>query len=144
MFIVGWGHGNHAFVKHALRERALRSPLPPSTLVPHYQRPWLTLESPHRDARHSTFGCIHGGGSDVSNPDAGHATGCFRLVTETTRTNARNLPTLLLNLPIAHTPREREREKTVRDLSINAPIYISCIMTLRRKKIYSLVFWKFH
>lgn len=100
MFIVGWGHGNHAFVKHALRERYV----PRFFLVPRtpLSTPLARSKSPHRNARHS-FGCIHGGGSDVSSLDAGHATGCFRLVTETTRMIAHNLPILLLNLSIAHT-----------------------------------------
>jgi len=75
LFIVGWGHSNHAFVKHALQERYI----PRYSLVPRtpLSTPLARLESPHREARHSMFGCVHGGGSDVSSPDTGMQQAAF-------------------------------------------------------------------
>lgn len=75
MFIVGWGHGNHAFVKHALR--TLRCP--PSPCHPpgfhHHRRPWSGLP-PHCTLQ--PFGWNTVVEMTSATPDAGHATGCSR------------------------------------------------------------------
>lgn len=109
MFIVGWGHGNHAFVKHALRECYLRYP-PSSPVVPPpvSNAPGSlgisppSIETNPLGRRSGVYTVVE---VTSATPMPGMQQAALGWLLKQPRTTARDLPTL--NLPI--TPQRSQR-----------------------------------